>query len=779
MRIASGVMMVIAVLTRLAGAEVTGQTDVFLVRGGTPASVLVLPKEPHADEQLAARELQDHIEKMSGAKVPMVTGKAAAGLTPIMIGLASAPEARAAVEAVSTDPAAFWLAVTPNGIRVAGLSPEGTLFAAYELLELLGVRWYMPGDLGTVVPKRATVALKPIEKVCAPSFPSRHLQTVYQGLPWYRRQRLGGPRFPGSHGIPLLPRADFQAEPDIFALVNGKRARSQLCVSNQEVVTRATAAVIDYFDKHPDAPWIGMGPNDGGGFCQCEHCRALDSGEWDPYAAEPSMTDRYVWFFNQVLKKVHKKYPNKKIGFYAYHTYKLPPRRWTPDPHIVPALAPITLCRIHGLSNPNCPDRSFYRTLMTGWGELLPEVYERGYYSNLACPSLPFSKVHAIRDETRVAYEAGIKGWRVECMPAWVNDTPTLYVAARLMWDVNTNVDVLLADFYNGFFGPASKPMAEYLTMIDHAFRDTDCHTGGSFCMPVVFTSERMRRGRKLLDAAAERVGNDKDDAFAQRVRLYRMNFDRLESFLKMLDARNRFDFVTAKAALDHLRNLTRTMIDFRLYPNPPGDAPGEAYNSSLDRQARALWWRSSRSYIERFWAPTTESGYDRTAVRGELVAGCDDQWGFLIDTRDIGESTGWFRDGPIGGNWQPMCTKTASWSDQGLHYYKGIAWYRTQVTIPTAFKGRKVFLWFGGIDEAAKVWLNGTLIGTSAKPGHGLPGMAGTFKPFDLDVTAAVRFGKPNTVAVKITNSELNEIGTGGIVAPVMFWAEATGDGK
>jgi hypothetical protein len=52
----------------------------------------------------------------------------------------------------------------------------------------------------------------------------------------------------------------------------------------------------------------------------------------ESYAAEPSMTDRYVWFFNQVLKEVHKKYPKKKIGFYAYHTYKLPPRRWTPDP---------------------------------------------------------------------------------------------------------------------------------------------------------------------------------------------------------------------------------------------------------------------------------------------------------------------------------------------------------------------------------------------------------------------------------------------------------------
>ena len=150
-------------------------------------------------------------------------------------------------------------------------------------------------------------------------------------------------------------------------------------------------------------------------FSECQTCRGLDSGEWDAYAAEPSVTDRYIWLYNQILHDVHEVHPGKKIGFYAYHTYKLPPRRHKPDPHIVPALAPITLCRIHGLSNPICPDRSFYRSLMSEWGELVPEVFERGYYYNLACPGFPFSKIHALAG-LRVGYglaPAALMKWLV------------------------------------------------------------------------------------------------------------------------------------------------------------------------------------------------------------------------------------------------------------------------------------------------------------------------------------------------------------------------------
>ncbi|MBT3381804.1 MAG: DUF4838 domain-containing protein [Lentisphaerae bacterium] len=744
------------IMTATVGAE---QLD--LVRDGQPRAAIVLPSQPEADEQLAAEELQQYVETISGARMSIVTGAGVGDALPIRIGLASAPDLASVLGRETALPDACVVDVSKAGITLGGLSPQGTLFAAYELLEKLGVRWYLPGELGTVIPSRRTVSVELGRTVRVPSFASRHLQAVPATLPWYRHQRLGGPVFPSSHNIRLKPRIG-DGDEALLALVGDKRRGHQLCISNPTLLDRAVAYALDYFTKHPDAPWIGMGPADGAGFCECPGCRELDGGEWDAFSAEPSMTDRYIWFFNQVLARIHPTFPGKKIGFYCYHTYQLPPRKWTPDPHIVPAFAPITLCRIHGMSNPVCPDRSFYKTLMVEWGKILPETYERGYYFNLACPQFPFSKIHAVRDETRVAHDAGVKGWRVECISSWACTGPTLYVAARLMWDVHADVDALLAEFYELFFGPAAKPMGEYLELVDHAFRDTDCHTGGSFCMPQVFPPKRLALAEALIRKAVTLAGEAAP--WQARVAMFRDNHERLSLFLRMLEAEKRADFAAAKAAHDQMVELSQTMADTVLATAAPVRGKRKA-------TAPLLYGRAATGYVKRFWTPTVESGHERTAERGQLVTVLPDEWDFQIDPKDLGEQLTWQRDGTIGGNWRAIRTLSASWSDQGLHYYKGHAWYRTTVTLPESTAGRKLFLWFGGVDEKAKVWLNGTLLGTSADPGEGLPGVAGAFRPFDMDATEAARPGAENTIAVKITNLQLNEVGTGGIVAPVMFW--------
>ncbi|MCX8037097.1 MAG: hypothetical protein N3D11_08655 [Candidatus Sumerlaeia bacterium] len=106
-------------------------------------------------------------------------------------------------------------------------------------------------------------------------------------------------------------------------------------------------------------------------------------------------------------------------------------------------------------------------------------------------------------------------------------------------------------------------------------------------------------------------------------------------------------------------------------------------------------------------------------------------------------------------------------WSDHILRYSKGLAWYRQTVHIPAEAAGRRVFLWFGAIDEAAKVWVNGKPVGISPKS---------VFKPFEIDATEAIEAGKPNMVAVCVANQTLNELGTGGIMGPVMFYLPAAG---
>jgi hypothetical protein len=86
---------------------------------------------------------------------------------------------------------------------------------------------------------------------------------------------------------------------------------------------------------------------------------------------------------------------------------------------------------------------------------------------------------------------------------------------------------------------------------------------------------------------------------------------------------------------------------------------------------------------------------------------------------------------------------------------------------VPSKFQDKRVFLWVGGIDEKAKVWVNGREIGISHRS---------ALLPFELDATPAIRAGTRNVVAVRVLNERVNELGTGGITGPVMFYAPAAG---
>ncbi|HYK91310.1 MAG TPA: hypothetical protein VE398_21240, partial [Acidobacteriota bacterium] len=70
--------------------------------------------------------------------------------------------------------------------------------------------------------------------------------------------------------------------------------------------------------------------------------------------------------------------------------------------------------------------------------------------------------------------------------------------------------------------------------------------------------------------------------------------------------------------------------------------------------------------------------------------------------------------------------------------------WYRTEFKLPADYKGRTVWLGFDGINYRANVWMNGVQIASSEK-------LAGTWRLFQFDVTAAAKPGETNALAVEI----------------------------
>jgi hypothetical protein len=744
---------------------------VALVLDGVPQAVIVAPADRKPLQRNGVdgvEELVEHIRLISGATLLVVTNAAdlPKGLVPIRLGEMTDADLDGTIRARGDLPSAFALRVAADRIDIRGLGGEGTLFGIYELLEQLGVRWYAPGDWGRVVPEARTLRLAVQLTVQSPSLKIRSLGGwMAPNTGWWIRQRQGRDieRATGRHGMPGNP---------------PKGTGGQTCLSGGHApgaLEAVVAGIRQELENNPGRREISLGPHDGGGYCQCDGCRALDGDSWDPLRKAPAMTDRYIGFFNRVLEALDKDYPDLRLAWYVYAAHFFPPKHVVPNPRIIHTFAPIDLDRNRGMDNPMGTDRHIFKHIIEGWSAFKPAAMNyRGYYNNLACPQFPWSQIDRVRHEIPALQALGFDAFTVEVIrQSWASSVITPYVAARVMWNVETDVDALLAEFYKLFYGPAEDPMRAYLEGLESAFRDTPYRTGGSAVYFPIFDVARRDTLRGHLDRAARRAPRGRTGLYGERVWAARQGFDRLEIFLDMIAARNRHDYAAARAKMEAYWTLTDALADTVLEGGNlkwPGMRSRLALINFMERSDRHKDYGRD-NYFKRFWEPAIVSGHLRTVEAGQFVKGLEDEWDFLLDPAEIGEIGGWHRPGPLGGNWQRLKTTSRSWSDQGFHDYKGVAWYRQHVVIPKTFEGRPVYLWFGGVGVTAKVWVNGELLGTSSEPNAGLPGAPGTFKPFDLLATDAIRFGKSNTVSVKITNDRLAELGVGGIISPVMFW--------
>lgn len=724
----------------LAACQITAYASVTLVAGGVAHYRLVLPSEPDEMEMRAAEEFETYMARLAGR------GELRQSDTPeVTVEIGRAADNTMMRERASVDESGFFMEVTGSTVRLAGTTPTATLYAVYELLERLGCRWFWPGEIGEVVPSRSRIELQDFSEVQVPDFTGRILQSLPGGEEtelWALRNKLGGARFPGAHSWSRLvpPEKYFATHPEYFAEVDGVRTPKQLCTSNPAVAAVAAQSIIEMHESDPDRTWFGIGPNDGGGFCECDACRALDAGDLDPFSGNVSITDRLMTFFNSVATHVHEAHPQIRFAFYAYHDYMRPPTQVMPDPSIVPAIAPITLCRLHGMGNALCPERNYHQHLIREWTKVCPEVYHRGYSYNLAGPNLPLNYVSRWGLEIPYCKRNGITGFRVETQMSWANYGPLGYVMAKLMWDTRLDVHELLDDYYNRFHGPAAKQMGLYWAYMDRLRRNAPYHTGNAVNIPDIYS---MRDMRYLQDQLSDALRVSRGDrTYEERVRIATRSWDYLNAFLRMREHAEQQDWAKAAGALQEMREVGRWLTEYE----PPLMHP-----------------RGGVNRLERFWAPLIEEAAERTRERNRRVAALGDEWRVFMDPNDAGEELSYPSPRVDDSAWQKLRTYSESWSDQGLRYYRGIMWYRQRVHVRSEWGGRRMVLWFGGIDESAKVWVNGTYIGAVETNG---------WQPVELEITHAVRFGHENLVAVKVTNDRLNELGSGGITQPVMIWS-------
>lgn len=436
-------------------------SQIILVENGRPLSRIVLTQPTETDRE-AARLLQDFVQRISGATLPIVrekNGKPATG--DIRIGSARAAEA-------GED--GFLLSTPSEGrLEIRGGPGKGVIYGVVTLLEdYLGVAYYAK-DAYTLTPA-STLKLPALYRQETPAF--KYRQTWSYGLedPIYKQWfRLEEPSevFAGNlwvHTFDKLIPSDLYGKehPEYYAFITGQRrpgGASQWCLSNPDVFELAAHKIDSVFKANPGKQMISVSQNDGHNtYCTCPDCRAID-------AYEESQAGSLIHFLNKLAAR----FPDKQFSTLAYLYSVKPPKHVKPLPNVHIMLCDIDCKREVPLTD-NASGQAFVRAL-EGWSAITDQLFVWDYGINFDNIVSPFPNFHILQKNIQLFHKNhvtmhfsqvnGIKGGDFSELRA--------YMLAKLMWNPYLDADSLMQTFLKGYYGEAARYLYAYQKIMQGA----------------------------------------------------------------------------------------------------------------------------------------------------------------------------------------------------------------------------------------------------------------------------------------------------------------------
>jgi len=589
-----------------------------VVDGGVKAEIIFASGEG-AGSQFAARNLAVYVAEITGRvldvraegagivqRLDLETGEFGNVNQPpadgpiVHIGQTAAVAERFGAEIDALDQDGFIIRGMDGDLALAGRTGWGSEFAVYAFLEEhCGVRWYLPGEIGTVVPRRETLVFEALDDVREPAF----LMRLFSGMQTANtRDRFGRPiwvawqdcnrmraRYKFHHNLwRLLDPEVYGAEhPDWYPLIDGERRPPrknsssgwQPCMTSEGAIAQIVENIRTFFDENPQEMSVSIAPNDGGGYCNCPACLALSDNVG--VEGEEENRSRLFWqFANRIAEEVAKTHPDRIIGTLAYSYSKSPYEGMTVAPTIMPFY--VSLPAVY-----RDPEALAERQAdIEQWGRITRQVgiYEWYFGSGF---SIPNPHTDYLAAALRHAYANGARATYSEVYPNWGLDGWKVWIFAKLLWDPEQDTDALLDDFATGMFAEAAEPMRRYMDLCEEIGRKritvADPETGEDrwwfFRSPEQFLrwpAEEIERAQAILDEALVAAQTDitkrRVRYFADSLGVTRILSGRYHAAQEALPKAT--DVETVGEALSALAAVTGPEWDLDLYMDWKGIEP-------------------------------------------------------------------------------------------------------------------------------------------------------------------------------------------------------------
>jgi len=479
------ILLTVIFSTILSALPLAGQAF-DLVANGKALATIVVPENPDDEELQAARVIEKYVKQMSGVTLLIKKASQNQQGNLLLVGkVKNIP--RPIVKKLhlgdskinffsSLNDAFMILSHGTDKLYVIGHRSRGTLFAAYELLQQLGCRFYFGSRVGIVVPERRKLSLKAEQQqFFKPDFTHRvHYSWGVRGERVRQQEKefkvanclnneMSG--FSGHNFARIWPKKKYpELFPNVKAVVqdiniedtNAKKRKKrkkfipyQVCASNPKAAEIGAAWAIKQMKKNPKWDVVTFFVNDGGGGdCLCENCNKLGNN-----------ADRYVYLINKIGEKFFAKYPDKHLVITSYANCAQIPHR-----------------KIKGFDNNSDKvivmmyeffSKTPINELFAGWAKashgLLTTMSSYFYHPNYGMLIKPrfsnkmFMKIIARKN-------SNLKLIRMQAPADWIINGLNRYIAARLMWDTKTDIEAVKRDFAENMFPSASNEFYNFIS---------------------------------------------------------------------------------------------------------------------------------------------------------------------------------------------------------------------------------------------------------------------------------------------------------------------------
>ena len=465
-----------------------------VVKDGISKGRIILPSKPTVTEIQAAKVLQDYLERISGAVLPIAGESVKQQDGEILIGNVN----RYALNDVpkeKLDKDGIFIKANGKNLLITGGTDKGVLYAVYGFLEnYMGCRKY--SSKVTYVPKKKTIVLPSINDMQLPAFSYR--ENFYRDATdpeyqlWHKLDSHVGPNksewgyWVHTFASLLSPKEYGDAHPEYFSFYDGKRhagtvpswdgaglqPEAQLCLTNPDVLEIVCKNLQAAINKNPEAVYWSVSQNDNVNYCRCDNCAALDK-KYAAFAPEDKMYSTHggskypalgMGSILSFVNKVAERFPGKIISTLAYQYSRVPPKDILPEKNVN-----IMLCSIESARNTTMEkgDTAFAADLK-GWGKLTNNIIVWDYVIRFSNLFAPFPNLRILQPNLKFMHDNRVSAVFEQGNREIGGEFAELraYLIDKLLWNPDVNVDSVMNDFLTGYYGKAAKQVKKYIDLL-------------------------------------------------------------------------------------------------------------------------------------------------------------------------------------------------------------------------------------------------------------------------------------------------------------------------